>query len=100
MNACAYHFHTVIIGSGLISLAHNINLVVSMSECLLTTPNTHTPHHKWCMKLQNINLVVKDRHNPFHSHLIPKLRFCWLDVVGTGNPEIVMNIAHIYCHCS
>ena len=25
-----------------ISLAHNINLVVSMSECLLTTPPTHT----------------------------------------------------------
>ena len=44
MNTCAYHFHTVIIGGGLISLAHNINLVVSMSECLLTTlQHTHSP---------------------------------------------------------
>ena len=96
MNTCAYHFHTVIICGGLISLAHNINLVVSMSVFADHTHHTHTPHPKWCMKLQNTNLVVKDGHNPFHFHLIPKLRFCWLDVVGTDNPEILMNIDHIY----
>ena len=52
-----------------VSLAHNIQLggFYVWSSVYGPPPNTHTPHPKWCMKLQNVNLAVKDGHNPFHS---------------------------------